>query len=306
MEKIKLLALVGPTASGKSAAAVELAKRLNGEIISCDSMQVYRGMDIGTAKPTTAEMQGVPHHLIDIADPNCPYSVASYVADAARAAQEIAGRGKLPLICGGTGLYLDRLLFGGLPAQTTTDEALRASLLDYAEQHGPLALHRELAAVDPVSAAQIHPNNVRRVARAIEIYRLTGLPKSEWDQKTKQTDCRYEATVFLIDRPREELYRRIDARVDEMIEKGLLEETRRLEENGVFLANSTAAQAIGYKEMLPCLHGLCSLAEATQALKTATRHYAKRQLTWFGAKAYVTPVTPEELFARFPERRKST
>ena len=295
MEKIKLIALVGATASGKSAAALELARALGGEIVSCDSMQVYRGMDIATAKPTPAERAEVPHHLIDVADPETPYSVASYLADAEVAVREIIARGKLPVFCGGTGLYLDRFLFGGLPAQTVSDEGLRASLLAEAAEKGNEYLHRELAKIDPASAAAIHPNNVRRVARAIEIYRLTGAPKSEWDKQTKVGECRYDARVILLDRPREELYRRIDVRVDQMIADGLLEETEALDRRGVFQTNSTAAQAIGYKEILPYLHGDCDLPGAVESLKNATRHYAKRQLTWFSAKPYVRAVAAEKV-----------
>ena len=298
MEKIKILALVGATASGKSAAALELARRLNGEIVSCDSMQVYRGMDIATAKPTPDERREIPHHLIDVAEPECPYSVASYLADAELAVRAIAVRGKLPIFCGGTGLYLDRFLFGGLPAETLADEALRASLLELAAQKGNRFLHDQLAAIDPASAVAIHPNNVRRVARAIEIYRLTGVPKSEWDRQTQAAECRFDARVFLLDRPREELYRRIDARVDAMLAAGLLEETETLDRRGVFALNATAAQAIGYKEILPCLHGEISLPAAIETLKKATRHYAKRQLTWFFAKSYVRPVSADEVIEK--------
>ncbi len=295
MEKIRLIALVGATASGKSAAALELAERLNGEIVSCDSMQVYRGMDIATAKPSPAERARVPHHLIDVAEPETPYSVASYLADAEAAVQEIAARGRLPIFCGGTGLYLDRFLFGGLPAQTLSDDSLRAELLALAAQKGNDFLHTELAKVDPASAAAIHKNNVRRVARAIEIYRLTGVPKSEWDLQTQNQACRYDATVLLLDRPREELYRRINDRVDAMMSAGLLEETAAFDRRGVFQSNTTAAQAIGYKEILPYLHGECDLQTAVDNLKTATRRYAKRQLTWFLAKSYVRPVAAEEV-----------
>ena len=293
MEKIKLVAIVGATASGKSAAALDLARKTGGEIVSCDSMQVYRGMDIATAKPTLAEREEVPHHLIDVAEPETPYSVASYLADAEAAVREIAARGKLPIFCGGTGLYLDRFLYGGLPAETLADEELRASLLEQAQKNGNDWLHARLAEIDPASAAAIHKNNVRRVARAIEIYRLTGTPKSEWDRQTKQGESRYDACVILLDRPREELYRRIDARVEKMLADGLLEETEALDRRGVFRTNSTAAQAIGYKEILPWLHGECDLQTAVDALKIATRHYAKRQLTWFSAKSYVRPVPAE-------------
>lgn len=297
MEKIKLIALVGATASGKSAAALELARRTGGEIVSCDSMQVYRGMDIATAKPTPEERAEIPHHLIDVSEPETPYSVAAYLADAEAAVRSIAARGKLPIFCGGTGLYLDRFLSGGLPAQTVADEELRAGLLRQAEEHGVDFLHRQLAEIDPASAAAIHKNNVRRVARAIEIYRLTGVPKSEWDAQTQTDESRYDARVVLLDRPREDLYRRIDARVDQMLADGLLEETAALEARGVFETNTTAAQAIGYKEILPYLHGECSLQAAVETLKKATRHYAKRQLTWFSAKSYVHPLPAGEVVA---------
>ena len=295
MEKIKLVALVGATASGKSAAALELARRTGGEIVSCDSMQVYRGMDIATAKPTPEERAEIPHHLIDVSEPETPYSVASYLADAEAAVRSITSRGKLPIFCGGTGLYLDRFLFGGLPAQTVADETLRQDLLREAEEKGVDFLHRQLAEIDPASAAAIHKNNVRRVARAIEIYRLTGIPKSEWDAQTKTDESRYDARVVLLDRPREDLYRRIDLRVEQMLSDGLLEETAALDARGVFKTNATAAQAIGYKEVLPYLHGECDLQTAVETLKKATRHYAKRQLTWFSAKPYVTALPADEV-----------
>ena len=298
MKKIRLIALVGATASGKSAAALELARRTGGEIVSCDSMQVYRGMDIATAKPTLAERREIPHHLIDVAEPDAPYSVAAYLAAAEAAVHEIASRGNLPIFCGGTGLYLDRFLFGGLPATTVSDENLRAELLREAEEKGADFLHQELAKVDPVSAAAIHKNNVRRVARALEIYRLTGTPKSVWDAQTMAAECRYDAHVILLDRAREDLYRRIDRRVDQMLSDGLLEEVEALDRRGVFQKNSTAAQAIGYKEILPFLHGECDLQTAVESLKTATRHYAKRQLTWFFAKDYVEPVAAETILSR--------
>lgn len=302
MERIRVLAVVGATATGKSEYAVTLAERLGGEIVSCDSMQVYRGMNIGTAKPTAEEMRGIPHHLIDVAEPDEPFSVADYVVAAEKAVRDVTARGKLPVFCGGTGLYLDRFLAGGLAEETETAPDLREELFELAKKHGNGFLHAKLCEIDPESAAQIHPNNVRRVVRALEIYKRTGIPKSEWDRRTRETESPYEATVIGIERPREELYRRIDERVDRMIAAGLAEETAALAARGVFDRNRTAAQAIGYKEILPYLRGERSLAEAAETLKRATRHYAKRQMTWFRAKSYVRWVGAADLPDFFPEK----
>lgn len=293
MRKIKILAIVGPTASGKTALSVELAARLGGEIVSCDSMQVYRGMDIGTAKPTKKEMAGIPHHMIDVADPDMAFCAADYVAGAGAAAAEIAARGRIPVFCGGTGLYLDSLLRGGF-SETQADPALREQLLSYAETYGAHALHERLRAVDPESAEEIHENNVKRVARALEIYESTGMTKTEADRRSRQTESPYDATVLGLFYPtREILYERIARRVDTMLADGLVDETRRLDAQGVFLKNATAAQAIGYKELLPYVRGEETLEVARERLVIATRHYAKRQLTWFGGKDYVRRVEME-------------
>ena len=287
-EKPEILALVGPTASGKSALALELCKRLGGEIVSCDSMQIYRGMDIGTAKPSTKEMQEVPHHLIDIADPREDFSVMDFVAAAEQATADILSRGRLPVLCGGTGLYLDAFLRGGITETPGADPALRAELNALSDAYGAEYLHAMLREVDPESADTVHQNNVRRVIRALEIYRATGVPKSEWDRRSKQTPSRYNATVLgLFYSDRELLYRRIEQRVDKMIDDGLIEETQRLMERGVFEVSRTASAAIGYKEILPYLRGEQELDDAVSELKTATRRYAKRQMTWFSAKPYV-------------------
>ena len=287
-EKPKILAIVGPTAGGKTALSVELALRLGGEIISCDSMQLYRGMDVGTAKPSIEERRGVVHHLIDIADPDEAFSAMDFVTAAEQAVQDILQRGKLPVFCGGTGLYLDAFLRGGMPETPGADPVLRAELAALAEERGEDFLHAELAAVDPESAAATHKNNLRRVIRALEIHRLTGVPKSEWDRRSQQLPTRYNAAVLgLCFQNRELLYERIERRVDEMLSMGLLEETAALLRAGVFERSPTAAAAIGYKELLPHLRGEASLADAVTELKTATRRYAKRQLTWFGAKPYV-------------------
>lgn len=287
-QKPKILAVVGPTASGKSALALALAERLNGEIVSCDSMQIYRGMDIGTAKPTLAEQARVPHHLIDIADPEQDFSVMDFVAAAERATKDILSRGKLPVFCGGTGLYLDAFLRGGEVETPGADSAVRAELNALAETRGATYLHEQLQKVDPVTAKTVHPNNVRRVIRALEIFRATGVPKSEWDRRSREVPARYDAVVLgLFYDDREVLYDRISRRIDVMMAEGLLAETERLMAAGVFERSRTAAAAIGYKELLPYLRGECELGQAVEELRTATRRYAKRQMTWFLAKPYV-------------------
>ena len=286
--KIRILAVVGPTASGKSALAVKLAQACGGEVVSCDSMQIYRRMDIGTAKPTREECMGIPHHLIDCVEPDAPYSCADYVQDAQKTISDIAARGKMPIVCGGTGLYLDALLRGGNFEQTKGDPDLRASLLAYAKENGNSALHARLAAIDPEAAEAIHPNNVKRVIRAIEIYECTDMTKTQADVRSREPSSPYDATVLGLRFPeRELLYARIDRRVDQMMSSGLLDETRRLLDTGVFEVNATAAQAIGYKELLGYLRGEEPLEAAVERLKTATRRYAKRQMTWFSAKEYV-------------------
>ena len=289
-QKPRILAIVGCTASGKTALSVELALRLGGEIVSCDSMQIYRDMNIGTAKPDAGERRGVPHHLMDIVDPRDPvgYSCADYVRDARAAVEDILSRGKLPIICGGTGLYLDAFLRGGTFEVTETDPAMRAELTAYAEHEGAEALHAILRELDPESADATHPNNIKRVVRAIEICRTTGKTKSELDRVSREVESPYDALVVgLSYTDRARLYERIDRRVDAMLAAGLLEETQRLRQRGVFDTCPTAAQAIGYKELFSYLDGTQTLPEATEILKMATRRYAKRQMTWFSAKDYV-------------------
>lgn len=289
-EKPKILAIVGPTASGKSALAEALAERLSGEIVSCDSMQIYRGMDIGTAKPDEKARARVRYHLIDVADPAQDFSMVDYLSLAERAVSDILSRGKLPIFCGGTGLYLDAFL-RGMPESPGGDPALRCALTALAAERGNTYLHEELAKVDPESAAATHPSNLRRVIRALEIYRTTGITKTEWDLRSRLLPMRYRATVlYLSFEDRSLLYERIDSRVDEMIEAGLVAETKHLLDEGVFDMSSTAAAAIGYKELLPYLRGECDLLSAVNTLKMATRRYAKRQITWFSAKPYVTRI----------------
>ena len=286
-EKIKIAAITGPTASGKTALAIELAKRLDGEIISCDSMQIYRGMDVGTAKPTKEELKSVPHHLIDILPADAPYSCSDYVKDAEKAIQDIVSRGKLPIFCGGTGLYLDRLLKGGNEDEAACDEGVREELKKYHAENGTDALYERLSALDPEAAASIHKNNVKRVMRAIEICLVTGHKKSDIDKRNSEITDKYDHRVItLAFNNRELLYSRIDRRVDIMVEQGLIEETKRLMADGVFERSVTAAQAIGYKELFPYLRGEDSLENCIDELKRASRRYAKRQITWFSGKDY--------------------
>ena len=289
MSKPKIVAVVGHTASGKTGLAIALAERLHGEIVCCDSMQIYREMDIGTAKPTPEELARVPHHTVDFVDPMRPYSCADYAADAEKAITDILSRGKLPIICGGTGLYLDTLLFERPFDECGGRSDVRERLESEAQELGAHALHLRLSEVDPESAAKIHENNVRRVIRALEIFETTGKKKSELDALA--SPAKYDFLAFELRRTdMVERYARIEARVDEMLATGLLEETKKLSLMGIFEKNPTAAQAIGYKEMLGYVRGEMSLADARDRLIIATRQYAKRQVTWFGAKKYIETV----------------
>lgn len=281
----QLAAVVGPTASGKTALAVELAKQFDGEIVSCDSMQIYKGMNIGTAKADDAEKRGIPHHMIDIADPHTDknYSCADYAVRARETINDIISRGKFPIICGGTGLYLDAVIKNTVLSEGTGvndgDTDIRAELEKYSAEE----LYSELRMIDPNAAEKIHPNNVKRVIRALEIYKKTGITKTEWDERSHLTDgetsgYRYDTIIIGLDfREREKLYDRINLRVDLMLEAGLTDEVKKLELD----AESTAGQAIGYKEIMWFLEGKMELAEAVEKVKQGSRNYAKRQLTWF-------------------------
>lgn len=285
MKKTKIITVVGPTASGKSEYALSLAEKLDGEIISGDSMQIYRGMDIGTAKPTCEEMRGIRHHLIDIAGIEEPFSVSKFVILAEKAIEDVSSRGKTPIIAGGTGLYIDTLVSGISLSETEEDEELREKLYKEAEEHGAEALHEKLKAIDEKSAESIHPNNIKRVVRALEIYYTTGMTKSELDEKSRR-ESRYDAkTILLVPKERETLYNRIDARVDKMFERGLEEEVKGLAQKGLRDC-PTASQAIGYKEFYPYFDGVCGIDAVNEAIKLNTRHYAKRQLTWFLRRNY--------------------
>lgn len=279
-QKIRLLAVVGPTASGKTRLAIELAKQYNGEVVSADSMQVYRGMDIGTAKPTEQEMDGVPHHLISIVEPDSVFSVADYLAAAHEAIADIAARGRLPIVAGGTGMYINSLLEDTAFADDTRgDKTIRQQLYAEAEQFGGQPLYDRLLAIDPRSALATHPNNIARVVRALEVYLKTGVTMSEHQANSHPHESRYNALKLGMNyRDRAVLYDRINRRVDMMLEQGLLEEARAIFEAG---HTGTAMQAIGYKEMFGYLRGEQSLEHAVERLKQASRRYAKRQLTWF-------------------------
>lgn len=269
-----LIAIVGPTASGKSSLAVRLAATLDGEVISCDSMQIYRGMDIGTAKATVEEMQGIPHHMIDVASPDAPFSCADYTVMARAAIDDVLSRGKMPIICGGTGLYLESAVFDRTMESPPSDDVIREEL----EKRDPDENYAELLIVDPDSAAAIHKNNKKRVIRALEIYRISGVTKSEWDRRSTRLPSPYDTRIVVLDpTDRERLYERIDERVDRMFEAGLVDEVRRLGLD----ERSTAGQAIGYKELSSALYGKCSISDAAEQIKKASRNYAKRQLTWF-------------------------
>ena len=281
-------AVVGPTASGKTALAIALAARLGGEILSCDSMQIYRDMDIGTAKPTAKERAAVPHHLIDFLSPETPYSASDYARDALACAREVLSRGHLPIFCGGTGLYLAAAVRGGEDAAIPGETAHRARLEAIgATEEGANALYAELCEKDPKSAAATHKNNLRRVIRALEVLYATGIPKSEWDRRSREKPPALPVVPFMIDWPRDALYARIEARVDEMLREGLLDEVRRLYAAGLLSPNTTAGQAIGYKEFAAYLRGETDYETAVADLKTATRRYAKRQLTWFKADPHL-------------------
>lgn len=276
------LAITGPTASGKTALSISLAKRLGGEIISCDSMQIYRDMNIGTAKATEAERAAVPHHLIDFLSPLESYSVESYRADALRVAGEISGRGLMPIFVGGTGLYIDSVRRGISLNAPESDPGYRDAVLASIKDETDVdALWMRLRSVDPESAEKIHKNNVKRVIRALEIYDKTGRTKSELDRESRQGSSDIFVGMITLDfLDRAILYDRCDSRVDAMMREGLLREVNDLHLKGM-LKGQTASQAIGYKELVEYLEGRCTLTEAIEELKLATRRYAKRQLTWF-------------------------
>ncbi|HJC66066.1 MAG: tRNA (adenosine(37)-N6)-dimethylallyltransferase MiaA [Lachnospiraceae bacterium] len=280
MSKRPLIVLTGPTAVGKTALSIRLAKALDGEIISADSMQVYRGMDIGSAKVTKKEMDGVRHHLIDVLEPEEDFNVAAFQRMAKEALEEIYSRGKLPIVAGGTGFYIQALLYDIDFRDDTGEGPIRKELEKLAVEKGAEYLHSLLQQADPQSADQIHPNNIKRVVRALEYFRQTGEPFSLHNQRERERCSPYHFLYYVICSDRKNLYERIDRRVDAMMADGLVGEVQALKKRGV-KRGMTSMQGLGYKEILDYLDGTCSLEEAVYVLKRDTRHFAKRQITWF-------------------------
>lgn len=278
--KKPLIILTGPTAVGKTKASIGLAKALNGEIISADSMQVYKYMDIGSAKIRPEEMDGIKHYMIDELEPDEEFHVVRFQQMAKAAMEEIYAKGKVPIVVGGTGFYIQALLYDIDFTENEEDTAYRMELEQIAKENGPEKLHEMLREVDPESADAIHANNVKRVIRALEFYKLTGQKISEHNEKERAKESPYEFCYFVLNDDRKLLYDRIDLRIDKMMEEGLLEEVSSLKNKG-YTKDMVSMQGLGYKEILDYLNGECSLEEAIYILKRDTRHFAKRQLTWF-------------------------
>lgn len=276
----KILVLAGPTAVGKTALSIELAKKLNGEIISTDSMQIYKYMDIGSAKITTEEMDGIKHHMIDVTTPDKPFSVVDFKNMAQPIIDDLLSKDKLPILTGGTGLYINALTCNMNFTDATNDEAYRLELEELAKEHGDIYIHNMLKDIDPVSYESIHPNNRKRVIRALEVYKVTNKPFSSFNAGEDFYKSKYDVHYYVLNIDREKLYQRINKRVDIMFEKGLLNECIKLKENG-YNSLMQAMQGIGYKEVLMYLENSISLEEATEMIKQGSRNYAKRQLTWF-------------------------
>lgn len=280
MNKRPLIILTGPTAVGKTKASIGLAKAVGGEIISADSMQVYRKMDIGSAKITKEEMDGVPHYLVDVLDPSEEFNVARFQEMAKEAMEQIYANGHIPIVVGGTGFYIQALLYDIDFTEGNEDTSIREELEAYASEHGAEKLHEMLRKIDPKSAETIHANNVKRVIRAIEYYRQTGKPISEHNEKERQKESPYNFAYFVLQDDRKNLYDRIEKRIDIMLEDGLLDEVESLRKEG-YTKDMVSMQGLGYKEILDYLNGDSTLEEAVYILKRDTRHFAKRQITWF-------------------------
>ena len=279
MNKPKVIVICGPTASGKTALSIELAKKINGEIISCDSMQIYKYMDIGTAKPTLEEQKEVKHHLIDFVEPNQRYSVAEYKKDAEKSIEEILSKGKTPIIVGGTGLYVDSLIYGIEYPEIELDEEYRKQLEKEIEEKGLESLYNKAKEIDSKAMEKISPNDKKRIMRVLEIYMATGKTKTEQEIESRTHEVKYDYKVFAIKMDREKLYERINQRVDMMIEKGLIEEVQNILKK--YDKFPTAMQGLGYKEVVEYLDGKKTKEEMIDKIKMQTRRYAKRQITWF-------------------------
>lgn len=276
----KMIILTGPTAVGKTALSIELAKKVDGEIISADSMQVYKYMDIGSAKISPEEMQGIPHHLVDILMPEEDFNVFRFKELAKQAVSGIYERGHVPILVGGTGFYIQALLYDIDFSSEEDHSALRTKLEAAAAEKGNEYLHAQLRKVDPASAEEIHPNNLKRVIRALEFYELNGTPISEHNKLQREKSSAYDSCYFVLNDDRKRIYQRIDDRVDQMLMDGLVEEVQKLREMG-YQKSMVSMQGLGYKEILSYLNGECTLEEAVYLIKRDTRHFAKRQLTWF-------------------------
>ena len=279
MDKSKVIVICGPTASGKTALSIELAKKINGEIISCDSMQIYKYMDIGTAKPTPEEQKEVKHHLIDFVEPDQRYSVAEYKKDAEKSIEEILAKGKTPIIVGGTGLYVDSLIYGIEYPEIELDEEYRKQLEKEANENGLESLYNRAKEIDSKAMEKISPNDKKRIIRVLEIYKATGKTKTEQEIESRTHEVKYDYKVFAIKMDREKLYERINQRVDMMIEKGLIEEVQNILKK--YDKFPTAMQGLGYKEVVEYLEGKTTKEEMIEKIKMQTRRYAKRQITWF-------------------------
>jgi len=302
-QKRKLFILAGPTAVGKTALSIGLARRIGGEILSADSMQIYRHMDIGSAKITAEEREGIPHHLIDVLEPWEEFNVYRFQRLAKEAMEGIYGRGKVPIVVGGTGFYIQALLYDVDFSAQETGEGIREGLERLAKEKGCEYLHRRLCEVDPDSAAAIHPNNQKRVIRALEYYEINGEAISLHNRREREKQAPYDYRYFVLNDTRERLYKGIESRVDSMMAEGLLEEVRRLKEMGC-QRQMVSMQGLGYKELFAYLEGECSLEEAVAAIKQNTRHFAKRQLTWFRREREAIWVNKDEFDQSQPEKAK--
>lgn len=293
MNKPKVVVICGPTASGKTALSIELAKKINGEIISSDSMQIYEDMDIGTAKPTKEEMQGIKHYLLDFVEPNKRYSVADFKKDAEKSIEEILEKGKVPIIVGGTGLYVDSLIYGIEYQDIKFDEQYRKELENRVKIEGLEKLYNEAKKIDPQAMEKISLNDQKRILRVLEIYKATGKNKTEQEAESRKNEVKYDYKVFAINMDREKLYERINKRVDIMIEQGLIQEVEKLLEK--YDEFPTAMQGLGYKEVVEYLQGKISKEEMIDKIKMETRRYAKRQITWFKKNKQTIWIEPHDL-----------